>query len=120
MNRRDFLFMSAAAFLLAGCAGNGPATSSGPSGMKISESERKIIESYYSASRRGPASMPAQRAKPGDILDPGQRPNKLPGDLLGRLPDLPAPYTRLVLGADVILINRDTHVIADVIPQVAY
>ncbi len=119
MERRDFLFMSVAA-LLAGCASQGKTTSAEPSGMKFSEFERKAIESYYSALRRGPASMPAQRAKPGDILDTGLRPNKLPGDLLGRLPDLPAPYTRLVLGADVILVNRDTHMIADVIPQVAY
>lgn len=120
MQRRDFLFMTAAAALLAGCAGKGATTSMETSGIKFSESERKTIETYYSAQRRGPATLPPQRAKPGDVLDPGQRPNKLPGDLLGRLPDLPAPYTRLVLGGDIILVNRDTHVIADVIPQVAY
>lgn len=45
---------------------------------------------------------------------------KLPTDLDGKLPSLPAPHTRLVLGADVILVNRDTHEILDVIPQVAY
>jgi hypothetical protein len=115
MERRDFLFMTAA--LLVGCASQGTTTSTDTSGMKFSESERKIIEAFYGGQRRGPIS--AQRAKPGDILDSGQRPAKLPGDLLAKLPDLPAPYTRLVLGADVIMVNRDTHAIVDVIPQIA-
>ena len=119
MQRRDFLFFTAAA-LLVGCASKGTTTSTDSAGAKFSEGERKTIEGYYSALRRAPVSMPPQRVKPGELLDSGQRPNKLPGDLLGRLPDLPAPYTRLVLGGDVILVNRDTHLIADVIPQVAY
>ena len=117
MERRDFLFMTAAA-LLAGCASQGSTTQgTDSSGLKFSESERKTIEAFYGGRRGG--TLPAQRAKPGDILDSGQRPAKLPSDLLARLPDLPAPYTRLVLGADIILVNRDTHTILDVIPQIA-
>lgn len=116
MKRRDFLFMTAAA-LLAGCAGQGTTQSMDSSGMRFSESERKIIEAFYGGQPRGP--VPAQRAKPGDVLDSGQRPAKLPTELLAKLPDLPAPYTRYTLGADVILVNRDSHVIADVIPQIA-
>ena len=61
-----------------------------------------------------------QRAKAGDLLDSGQRPSKLPIELAKRLPDLPNPYTRLILGADVLLVNRDSHAILDVIPQIAY
>lgn len=64
--------------------------------------------------------MPAQGVKPGDTMQSGQRPAKLPTDLLKLLPDLKEPYTRLTLGADVVLINRDSHAILDVIPQVAY
>jgi hypothetical protein len=33
---------------------------------------------------------------------------------------LPSPYTRLMLGADVILVDRNTHAILDVVPQEAY
>lgn len=115
MLRRDFLFMTAA--LLAGCASQGTTTSADPSGMKFSESERKTIEAFYGGRRGG--NLPAQRARPGDTLDSGQRPAKLPSDLLAKLPDLPAPYTRYSLGADVILVNRDSHAILDVIPQIA-
>lgn len=117
MERRDFLFMTAAA-LLAGCASQGSTTKgTDSSGMKFSESERKTIEAFYGGKPRG--VIPAQRAKPGDVLDSGQRPAKLPSDLVAKLPDLPTPYTRYTLGADVILVNRDTHVILDVIPQIA-
>jgi len=116
MLRRDFLFMTAAA-LLSGSASQGSASSADASGMKFSESERKTSAAFYGGQGRG--SIPAQWARPGDVLDSSQRPAKLPRDLLARLPDLPAPYTRLVLGADIILVNRDTHTILDVIPQIA-
>jgi hypothetical protein len=64
--------------------------------------------------------VPAQRAKAGDVLDSGQRPNRLPDALNQQLTYLPEPYARLLLGADVILVNRNTHDILDVIPQIAY
>jgi hypothetical protein len=115
MERRDFLFMTAAA-LLAGCASQGGSQSSDASGMTFSEKDRGIIEAFYG---KPSGALPAQRAKPGDVLDSGQRPAPLPSNLLAKLPHLPAPYTRYVLGNDVILVNRDTHAILDVIPQIA-
>lgn len=119
MQRRDFLVL--ASLLITGCATK---TSRSPdaSGIQFSEAERQIITRFYTPSggRKTTTAAPAQRAKPGDLLDSGQRPNKLPIDLAKLLPDLPAPYTRLTLGADVLLVNRETHAILDVIPQVAY
>jgi hypothetical protein len=116
MERRDFLFITAAA-LLTGCAGGSATRSTDSSGMKFSENERKTIEAFYG---KLSGTLPAQQVKPGDVLDSGLRPAKLPSDLLARLPDLPAPYTRYTLGADVVLVNRDTHAILDVIPQIAH
>jgi hypothetical protein len=119
MQRRDFLVF--ASLLITGCATK---TSSPPaaSGMQFSQAERDTITRFYMpANGRSPSSVkPSQRAKVGDLLDSGQRPNKLPVDLARRLPDLPAPYTRLTLGSDVVLLNRDSLAIVDVIPQVAY
>ncbi|MEW5788246.1 MAG: hypothetical protein AB1899_10390 [Pseudomonadota bacterium] len=117
MERRAFLF-STTALLLAGCASQGSTSAPDTSGMKFSDKERQAILAFYGTQKRG--TPPAQRAKPGDVLDAGQRPAKLPSDLLAKLPDLPAPYTRYVLGADIILVNRDSHAILDVIPQIAY
>lgn len=126
MDRRRCLFhllslIPAAA--LVGCAGpGGQPTAGAASGLKFGDAERKTIEDYYARQRAGVmvTGKPAQRARPGDKLDSGQRPAKLPTDLDKLLPALPAPHTRLTLGADVILVNRDSLDILDVIPQVAY
>jgi hypothetical protein len=119
MQRRDFLVF--ASVLIAGCATK---TSSVPdsSGLRFSDADRKVITGYYSQAggRQPSGAIPAQRAKVGDVLDSGLRPNKLPVELARLLPDLPDPYTRLTLGADVVLVNRNSHAILDVIPQVAY
>ncbi len=119
MQRREFLVL--AGLLVAGCATK-TSTQPDASGLRFSDAERKTITTFYSqAGGRAPTgAIPAQRVKPGDVLGSGLRPNKLPTDLDKLLPNLPDPYTRLTLGADVVLVNRNTHAILDVIPQVAY
>ncbi|HRH80699.1 MAG TPA: hypothetical protein PLW81_06625 [Thiobacillaceae bacterium] len=119
MDRRHFLAVIPA-LAIAGCAGT--SSEKGAAGApNFSPAERELIANYYAAARgRSPAKAPAQQAKAGDTLVSGARPAKLPTDLDRQLNSPPAPYTRLTLGADVILVNRDTHQIADVIPQVAY
>jgi hypothetical protein len=119
MQRREFLVL--ASLLVAGCATKTAGTPD-TSGLRFSETERKTITGYYSQAggRMATGSTPVQRVKAGDLLDSGQRPNKLPTELAKLLPDLPEPYTRLTLGADVVLVNRNSHAILDVIPQVAY
>jgi hypothetical protein len=106
--------------LCAACASKlqPPAASDG--GIRFQAGERAAIERYYAEARRRPAAVPAAIYKPGDRLDSGARPQPLPSDLKAALPHLPEPYTRLVVGADVILVNRNSHDIADVIPSVAY
>jgi hypothetical protein len=119
MQRRNFLVF--AGVLLAGCATK--ATHSPEVlGPRFSEAERKTILGYYAQAggRASSGLIPAQRAKTGDVLDSGQRPNKLPTELDKLLPALPDSYTRLTLGADVLLVNRNSHAILDVIPQIAY
>lgn len=120
MDRRAFV-VSLPALLTLGCAGASKEPAAAPSGPVFSEAERKLITDYFAGERRGPArAMPPQRVRPGDKLDSGQRPTRLPDALDKRLPYLADPHTRLVLGADVILVNRANHDILDVIPQVAY
>jgi hypothetical protein len=123
VERRAFLIssVSLAALALAGCAGQ--ATQTGDtSGMRFSDAERKLIIGFYEqqGALKAGREKPAQRVKVGDKLDSGQRPNRLPDDLNKQLVHLPDPYTRLTLGADVVLVNRNTHDVLDVIPQVAY
>lgn len=121
MDRRVFVSMLPALALL-GCAGTPSQQAGSAGGPRFSDRERELITQYFTNARgRGPATpKPPQRVKPGDLLESGQRPNKLPTALDQQLTTLEAPYTRLTLGADVILVNRDSHVISDVIPQIAY
>jgi hypothetical protein len=121
MDRRAFIrFIPAIALL--GCASHGQQMTE-KSGMRFSEAERNLITTYYKL--QGRPRTPDQdkatsRARVGEKLMSGERPNKLPTALDAQLPTLPDPYTRLTLGADVILVNRNTHDILDIIPQVAY
>ncbi len=125
MERRSFLVFSGswAALALSGCASRtATQASSDTSGTRFSDAERKLIVAFYEqqGARKPGRQMPTQRVKVGDKLDSGLRPNRLPDALDKQLVYLSAPYTRLALGADVILVNRDTHDILDVIPQIAY
>lgn len=108
-----------AALLLSGCAASPPPVAA-DKGIGFSAAERERIERYYAEARRGPATAPAALFRPGDKLESGARPQPLPGALKVMLPDLAEPYTRLIVGADVLLVNRRSHDIVDVIPAVAY
>lgn len=120
MHRRTFLRQTAALFpalILAGCAGQ----TATPQGPRFSEAERKAITDFYARQRgRGPVEIPAQTVKPGSKLSQGPRRRRLPRELEDGLPALAAPYLRLIVGADVALVNTETDDILDVIPQVAY
>jgi hypothetical protein len=94
--------------------------------VRFSERDRAIIEQYFA--KQKPKKAPPGLAKreslpPGlgkrDRLPPGLRARGLPGDLTARLLPVPADYVRLVIGADVVLMNRNTRVMVDIIRGVA-
>jgi hypothetical protein len=94
--------------------------------------ERRIIETYYHAG--GPSKgLPPGLAKKGRLppglqkhldrtgkLPPGlqKRLEPLPPDLETRLPRLPEHWERVIVGRDVILIDRRTQRILDIIENV--
>lgn len=123
MQRRAFMKFTGvlAVLALSGCAGQ-PAQVKAESGVRFSDAEKRLIIDFYAqqGARVAGRQVQAQRARVGEKMDSGQRPTRLPDDLNKLLSYLPNPYTRLILGSDVILVNRDTHDILDVIPQVAY
>jgi len=95
--------------------------------------ERRIIEQYYhrSAPSKG---LPPGLAKRGGKLPPGlqkhldkngqmppglqKRLEPLPAELSRRLPRLPDIWERVILERDVILLDRRTHRILDIIENV--
>jgi hypothetical protein len=95
--------------------------------------ERRIIENYYRSS--GPSQgLPPGLAKRGGKLPPGlqkhldkngtlppglqKRLEPLPQDLTLRLPGLPDYWERVILGRDVILVDRRSNRILDIIENV--
>jgi hypothetical protein len=95
--------------------------------------ERRIIENYYRSS--GPSKgLPPGLAKRGGKLPPGlqkhldkngtlppglqKRLEPLPQDLTLRLPGLPDYWERVILERDVILVDRRTNRILDIIENV--
>lgn len=132
---------TAAAIWLSGCAlhaatsGQVAATNS-PSGanagyshatvaVQFSDRDRDSIRSYYrGAGKKTPPGLAKRdRLPPGLVkrrtLPPGLRARGLPSTLEARLTRLPAAYMRVVIGADVAIIERATRVVIDVIYDVA-
>lgn len=115
---------------LGGCAGLrvvGAGISVSDSGsvgasIVIGESDRRVIARYYA--RRPAKRMPPGLAKRGgqlppglarrDTLPPGLRERRLPDDLLNQLSPAPAGYLRVIVGSDIVLMNRETRVVADI------
>jgi hypothetical protein len=97
--------------------------------------ERRMIEEYYRRSKKGKSKgLPPGLAKRGGNLPPGlqkhlqkngqlppglqKRLEPLPVDLDRRLPRLPDYWERVVLERDVILIDRRSNRILDIIEDV--
>jgi hypothetical protein len=97
--------------------------------------ERRIIEEYYhKGSKRKQKGLPPGLAKRGGNLPPGlqkhldkngrlppglqKRLEPLPVDLDRRLPRLPEYWERVILERDIILIDRRTERILDIIENV--
>jgi hypothetical protein len=97
--------------------------------------ERRTIEDYYRQGKKGKAKgLPPGLAKRGGNLPPGlqkhlekngklppglqKRLEPLPVDLDRRLPGLPDSWERVVLERDVMLIDRRTERILDIIENI--
>lgn len=96
------------------------------------ERDREIITRYYS---NHDSNLPPGLAKRGGNLPPGlekhlerngtlppglqKRIEPCPAELERQLPALPAEYRRAVIGAHVVILNRNTNVIVDIMKDVA-
>jgi hypothetical protein len=135
MYRSVFVFM--AGLMLGGCA-TYSATSgqvvirddSGVVNVRIDSRDRAVIESFYKNNSRRQKGMPPGLAKrngnlpPGlakrDELPPGLQGEPLPYELEKELRKFPSTYVRLRVGRDIVLMDRKSRVIFDVVYGVAY
>jgi len=99
---------------------------------EFGDHDREVITQYYS--NRG-SNLPPGLAKRGGNLPPGlekqlerngtlppglqKRVQPCPVELERQLPPLPTEYRRGVIGAHIVIFNRNTNVIVDVLKDVA-
>jgi len=93
---------------------------------RFSDRDRAIMGEYYRAAK--PKKTPPGLAKreplpPGlarrDTLPPGLQGRLLPRELEARLTVLPAAQVRVIIGRDIVLMQRDTRVVLDILYGVA-
>ena len=90
--------------------------------LNFSERDRAIIREYYRAHtvKKTPPGLAKREKLPSelgkrDTLPSGLEGRPLPRDLELRLTALPAGQTRILLGNDVLLIQRDNRLILDIL-----
>ena len=97
--------------------------------VHINDHDRAQIRHYYEDSGKHRKGLPPGLAKrnghlpPGlakrDKLPPGLRGEPLPRDLERKLSPIPSTYIRVRVGQDIVLMDRKTRVVLDVIYGVA-
>ena len=89
--------------------------------VSFNNHDRRFIHDYYSNHRK---RVPPGLAKKGKLppglakrqtLPRGLSGRSLPRDLLSRLSPIPSGYIRLRIGTDIVIMNRKTRVIFDVV-----
>lgn len=89
--------------------------------------DRALIEQYYREARQARLHPELARRNgtppPGlarrDTLPSGLAVEPLPAELEGRLTPLPRGYVRVRVGGDILLIERSTRVVLDILPDIA-
>lgn len=129
MSVRLALFMLGLPLLLSGCAGMEITSGSvvltdhgTQAGIAFTSRDRSIIAGYYAnlpAHRRMPPGLARrEHLPPGlvkrDRLPRGLRGRGLPADLERQLHALPSGYVRIVVGNDLVLMNRTSREVLDI------
>jgi hypothetical protein len=89
----------------------------------FSNRDRALIEEHYRGVKPGKKTPPGlarrEQLPPGlakrERLPPGLQGRMLPRELESRLTVLPPAYLRLIVGHDVVLMNRNTRVVLDIL-----
>ena len=99
--------------------------------VRFAEHDRIVIRDYYRHPSSGASGLPPGLAKkqqlpPGlqkqvrekGTLPPGLQKRLLPGELEGRLSRLPPGYERVIVGADVVIVEIATRIIVDILADI--
>ena len=93
-----------------------------PAEMRFQERDRAMVAEYYRAAKRKktlPTQVKREKLPPGlakrDTLPPSLHGQLLPTDLEARLTVLPGAYVRVLVGRDLVLMHRNTRLVADIL-----
>jgi hypothetical protein len=133
-SRRAFLVLSLLASAIVGSYGSVTASDSNRPARFMAEERRMIEEYYHQGKKQKQKGLPPGLAKRGGNLPPGlqkqlhkngrlapglqKRLEPLPVGLDRRLPRLPEYWERVILERDIILVDRRTDRILDIIENV--
>ena len=96
-------------------------------GIVFTDRDRQLIHRYYESLRHSRRKLPPGLAKKGrlphglakrDQLPPKLAKRSLPTDLESSLSPLTKGYVRVVVGSDVVIMNRSTRVVIDIYREV--
>jgi len=85
--------------------------------VRIGDRDRVLIRDYYKTAKHK-KDLPPGLAK-REKLPPGLQGDPLPSGLEGKLSPLPPNYVRVRVGQDIVLMDRKTRVVLDVVYGVA-
>lgn len=92
-------------------------------GIVFTDRDRQMIHRYYQSHRHSRRKLPPGLAKKGrlphglakrDRLPPGLAKRSLPADLESSLSPLSKGYIRVIVGSDVVIMDRNTMVVFDI------
>jgi hypothetical protein len=99
--------------------------------VQFAERDKIAIRDYYRHPGSGASGLPPglankQQLPPGlqkqvrekGTLPPGLQKRLLPGELEGRLSRLPPGYERVIVGADVVIVEIATRIIVDILADI--
>ena len=97
--------------------------------VRIGDNDRALIENHYKKSKKHKKGLPPGLAKRGgnlppglakrDKLPPGLQGEPLPSGLEGKLSPLPPNCVRVRVGQDIVLMDKKTRVVFDVVYDIA-
>ena len=89
--------------------------------LRFNDRDRVTVVEYYRAQRNNksaPRTKSASTLRKSHTLPSDLRGRPLPHELESRLTSLPGTHTRLIVGRDLVLIDRNTRVVADILYDV--
>ena len=86
--------------------------------LHFSDRDRSAVAEYYRVHRPQHAPAASGLVK-GEVLPPGLQGRMLPRDLESRLRALPQTHRHLLVGPDLVLMERNTRVVQDILYGVA-